>query len=193
MPIDWDSVKPDEPTGDLKTLQEAAQEVCDLEEMRDELEAQVDDIKKRLRHLTDDFIPQIMKAIGLSDFTLEDGSKITIKDSVSGTINRAPDFNWAKSYVIDKGGKDLIKTEVKTLFSCGAHNEALSFVAELNERGYEAQATETIHPQTFASFGRELLKDYQEALDKGQFSEPPPFKELGLYHARSAKITKKKK
>jgi len=70
---------------------------------------------------------------------------------------------------------------------------ALSFAGELREKGFEVTVEEGIHPQTYASFGRDKLKEFDENLKQGIVVDPIPFDKLGLYHGRKAKITEGKK
>jgi len=172
----------------LEQISEDAEEANALQEMMDDLQAQIDELKLRYRHLTEKRLPYAMQELGLSKFELKSGAKISIKDSVSGSIQRAPDFQFAKQFLLDHDGGDLLKTEVKTEFGRGSHNEALDLAQRLREEGFETIANETVHASTYAAFGRELLKDYQHKLEKGQAAEMPPFEELGMFYARKAEI-----
>lgn len=187
----------DEPefTANLETIQADANEAVEIQAAMDALELELAELKGRYRHLTEKRIPAAMQELGLNKFELESGAKISIKDSITGTINRAPDFEFARQYIIDNGAADLLKTEVKTEFGRGSHNEALALAADLRERGLDVKATETIHPQTYASFGRELYKEYTDKLEKGLAAEEIPFEALGLFYVKKAdiKVAKGKK
>jgi hypothetical protein len=172
----------------LEQISQDAEEANQLQEMMDALEEEIAELKLRYRHLTEKRLPFAMSELGLSKFELKSGAKISIKDSVSGSIQRAPDFQFAKQFLLDHDGGDLLKTEVKTEFGRGSHNEALALAADLREKGYDVAANETVHVSTYAAFGRELLKDYQHKLEKGEAAEMPPFEELGMFYARKAEI-----
>ena len=172
----------------LEQIAQDAEEAEILQATMDALEAEIAELKLRYRHLTEKRLPYAMAELGLSKFELKNGAKISIKDSVSGSIQRAPDFQFAKQFLLDHDGADLLKTEVKTEFGRGSHNEALALAADLREKGFDVTANETVHASTYAAFGRELLKDYQAKLEKGEAAEMPPFEELGMFYARKAEI-----
>lgn len=172
----------------LEQIAEDAEEANQLQEMMDDLESQIAELKARYRHLTEKRLPFAMNELGLTKFELKNGAKISIKDSVSGSIQRAPDFQFAKQYLLDHDASDLLKTEVSTSFSRGGHNEAMALAEELRAKGYETIANETVHASTYAAFGRELLKDYQAKLERGENAEEIPFEALGLFYARKAEI-----
>ncbi len=172
----------------LDQISQDAEEANQLQEMMDDLQSQIDELKVRYRHLTERRLPYAMQELGLSKFELKNGAKISIKDSVSGSIQRAPDFQFAKQFLLDHDAADLLKTEVSTSFGRGEHNRAMDLAADLREKGFDVTANETVHSSTYAAFGRELLKDYQSKLEKGEYAEMPPFEELGLFYSKKAEI-----
>lgn len=190
-PFDYSDFAPEtEPEFEvgLEQIAQDAEEANEIQAIMDDLEEQISELKARYRHLTEKRLPFMMAELGLSKFELKNGAKISIKDSVSGSIQRAPDFDFAKQFLLDHDGADLLKTEVKTEFARGSHNQALSLAAELREKGFDTVANETVHASTYAAFGRELLKDYHSKLEKGENAEEVPFEALGLFYARKAEI-----
>jgi hypothetical protein len=178
----------------IAVLREKASELLAIRDEISALEAELDTFNKRKNQLECFEMPQIMRDLGMSEFKLDTGEKFKIEDFCSGSLNKAPDFQTAKQWIIDNGGRDLIKTSVSVDFGVGSHNEALSFKADLVEKfGYDPEITEGIHPQTYAAFGREKLKEWKALLAKGQNAEEPPFKELGLYAGSRVKVLGGKK
>lgn len=180
----------------LDILKEDGEQVLELMAVKEDLENQLKEIEGSLNFLIHRKIPYMMDEMGMPDFTIGD-TKFTLKEKVSGSINRAPDFNFAKQYVIDAGAGDLIKTNVTTIFGKGAHNEAMALAQSLRDKGLDVKAEETIHAASYAAWGRELLADYNEAVEAsaetGEVVDPIPFEKLGLYRARVAEVKQKKK
>lgn len=177
----------------LETLKKNADEAVATKKQIDELQSDIDMLSKRYNYLTATVLPNIMGELGMPSFSLDGGFKITIKEVIQGSMDKAPDREFAKQWVLDRDGAELIKTDVTTSFGRGEHNLALDVKASLEERGLDVSLKEGIHPQTFSAFVRGEYSEYLEQLEQGQSPEPIPFTELGLYHGRKAEIKGGKK
>lgn len=191
--FDFDDFKPDGYDSSLAVLREKAIELATINEHITELEAELEQWNKRKTQLACVDMPNLMRDLGMNDFTLDSGEKFKMEDFCSGSLNKAPDFNFAKSWVIDNGGSDLIKTSVSVDFGTGEHNMAMNLRGQLQDEGYDVDVSEGIHPQTYASFGREKMKEWKAALENGIDAPEPPFRELGLYAGTRVKIAGGKK
>ena len=84
--IDFEDLKKD--SGDLKNLQDSdlqklsnnIQKLLDLDKTIEELEETIKEFKKERAIVSEETIPQQMQELGISDTTMADGSKITIKE-----------------------------------------------------------------------------------------------------------------
>lgn len=179
---------------DMKTLVEKAEEAYGIKKAIEEIELELKQFNERLNFLTRTQIPAIARELGVKSIDLTDGTKVKITEGVTASqLDEGKEyFAFAKQYLIDHEAADLLKTIVSTEFGRGSHNESIALVEELREKGYDAKAKETVHASTYKSFGNELFDDYQRALEKGKATEEPPFKELGMFVVREAKITPKK-
>ena len=73
----------DKKLGRVATL---ANQIQDLEREIADQEAIVKSLKEKKRSLSEDLLPAVMTEHGLSDITLNDGSKVTVKKFYSCTI-----------------------------------------------------------------------------------------------------------
>jgi hypothetical protein len=100
---------------DLKTLST----LCDrLKEKRKEIalmELQLKSLKETERKLGQEEIPNLLFSKGISSLSLEDGSTVTVRESVKVSIaktdkqKRAEAFKW----IIENGGAGIIKRELR--------------------------------------------------------------------------------
>lgn len=182
---DWNIFETEAPKSesDLASIRTLAEEVRDLERTKEELESETKAVNSRLTILLQKLLPEAMAAVGMGDFSLADGSKISVKDFVSGTLNKSPDKDKALEWIESNGGESLIKTEVKMAFGKGEDNRAKNAVGMLTEQGYEVESDKTVHPQTLASFAREKMAAGDDI----------PLEKLGLFAGRHAKIQLGKK
>ena len=193
--LDFDDYSPDDSQEQkdlLLILQEKAEEAAHLETVISDIEEELLQVKGRQRELLEKELVQLMGEIGLNKFELIDGTKLSIKNFVSGSLNKAPDFEYAKNWVIENDGGDLIKSEVSLSFDRGQHNAVLSLKAELEEKGYDPRVSEGIHPSTYAAFIREKIAEYEEGLKKGENVVEPPLDKLGVFAGRKVDVKVKK-
>jgi hypothetical protein len=185
MSSDFSIFEQEQPTApsDLESIRKLAEEVRDLERTKEDLENETKVINGRLTELTQKLLPEAMASLGMDCFSLADGSKISVKDFVSGTLNKAPDKEFALNWISENGGEALIKTEVNMSFGKGESNRAMNAIGMLEDQGYEVKSEMGVHPQTLGSFVREKLAN----------GEDIPLADLGVFVGRHAKIQLGKK
>lgn len=181
--------------GGLEELVAFAEEAVEIDLLIKALEQELKEITGRYEFLTRSTLPSGMRKLGLDDFKLTDGSKVKITEGVTASqLDEGKEyFEFAKQFIIDNDAGDLLKTKVETEFGRGSHNEALALAASLREQGFDVKAKETIHAQTYKSFGNNLFQDYRDKIENGEIVDEPPFKELGMFVVRQAKVTAAKK
>ena len=148
-------------TDGLKTVSSLAQEVSNWEGKVAELEEQLKTAKAKLLELTDRDLPDLMAEVGITNFTLADGSKLEVKQTYGARIPvmyRDAAFAWLK----EKGHDDIIKNLVSVPFGRGEHSRATDFINLAQENGYVPDQKKEIHPQTLKAFVKEQLEKGQE-------------------------------
>lgn len=175
---------PQEESSDAMTaLRALAQEAVDTERLVADLEENLSEVKKRLNKLKTVDLPDKMAECGLGALTMDDGTNIKIKQFVSGSLPKEYEKREAAiTWLEEHDAAALIKTELTLAFEKSQHNEAMSLVNELHERGYDAGAKMGVHPATLIAHVKRLLAAGEEV----------PLEVLGLYAGRTADIKMKK-
>lgn len=124
---------------------------------------EVDRLTEELRNAKEDMLrteredlPDLMRELGVSEFALRTGEKITVKEDVDASITgktRAGALQW----LITNGFGGLIKTEVLARFDRGAHEEAEAFARRVAETHDDIELKETVHPGTLKAFVKEQM------------------------------------
>lgn len=138
--------------------------------------------KKQLHELEMNRLPDAMVAVGVETFTTTDGSVVTVKPVVQGSITK-DNMPEATKWLRDHDAADIIKREITITFTKGQDDKAQELMTELTDAGYTANNKESVHAQTLGSWAREKLEKGEEI----------PLKLLGIFHGRKAKIKLPKK
>ena len=142
--------------GGLKEVAELAASIQAQELKVLELENKLKEERNLYKKLSEIELPELMETLGLSEFSLTDGSKVTIKESVQASITKANEqaaFQWLR----DNGFGDLIKNEIKTSFGKGQEELAEAAANKLQEIGVEVNQKKSVHPSTLKAFVKEEL------------------------------------
>lgn len=177
----------------LQVLNTKAAEAVELMQQREELEGVIKTLSSRINVLTQKDIPAIMNEAGMKKFELSDGSKIAVKEVIQGSLNKAPDQQFAMNWLLSNDGGEIITTDVSVSFARGGHNEAMSLKGELEQNGHEVNFKEGVHAQTYSKFLRDKQAERLERIENGEYVEPIPFDQLGAYHGTVADIKVSKK
>lgn len=170
--------------GTLQSLIESAEQMAAIKEQIEELEQTVSELTKHYNFLAQQEIPNTMEELGLKTFELKDGSKISIKDFISGSLPKDEEgFEWSVNWLKDNDLESILKTDVTLKFNKGEENFAKNAIGLLRDNGYEPNEKFGVHPQTLYSALRELQKHEVDI----------PFERLGLYAGKKADIKPSKK
>lgn len=113
--------------------------------------------KEELRQVIEIELPESMLNLGLTSFSLSDGSKISIKTFYRGSIPKAREveaFGWLRK----NGHDDLIKNEIKCTFGKGEDQNAEFIMSILEGEGQDYENKKAVHPSTLKAFVREQLE-----------------------------------
>ena len=166
---------------DLSTLTGFAEAIIKQDAFVKELEEKLKEEKKKLLKMTDEDLPALMTEANSMEFTLLDGSKVTIKPQYGASIkvdNRPAAFEWLREH----GHDDIIKNTVSCQFGRGEDDLASSFKAFAEKEGYVPSQTEKIEPMSLRAFVKERVENGDEF----------PMELFGAYVGQRAVITKAK-
>ena len=166
---------------DLSTLTGFAEAIIKQDAFVKELEEKLKQEKKRLLKMTDEDLPALMTEANSMEFTLLDGSKVTIKPQYGASIkvdNRPAAYEWLREH----GHDDIIKNTISCQFGRGEDDLASSFKAFAEKEGYVPTQTEKIEPMSLRGFVKERVENGDEF----------PMELFGAYVGQRAVITKAK-
>ena len=187
--IDFEDLKKD--SGDLKKLEDTElqklsnniQKLLDLDKTIEELEETIKEYKRERAIVSEETIPQQMQELGISDTTMADGSKITIKEGFHCRIPKDK-IEEAHAYLRQEDLGDIIKNQVSTSFAGALQISAGDLAGYIQENyGITPDVKESVHPSTLKAT---LKKRHEEGL-----SDPDDL--FGIYIRPETKITKGKK
>lgn len=157
-------------------------------ELEREIERATNDLKElKAKHLqvSRELLPDAMEAVGMKDFSLDNGYTVGVSDEVSAALpvkdltKRGQALNW----LADNGGEDIIKHEIKLLYGRGEHEQAAAMASMLDEKEAEYSETETVHAGTLKAWIKAELEDNTDI----------PRELFQVYEYREAKIKPPKK
>jgi hypothetical protein len=161
----------------LARLTELAQESKQLEKDIQAATVALEELKGKNDKILMVKIPEIMATLGMEEFKLTDGSKITVKEDVKCGLSeeRKPfAFDWLRENQFD----GIIKQAVSLSFGKGENDAAKRAMTLLQEAGFEPNVGENIHPATLKSFVKEQLEAGTNI----------PLDVFGVYEYKIAKI-----
>lgn len=142
----------------LTSVAALARKIRDKEQRISSLEEELKDEKKALLKLTDEDMPAMLAEIGISSFSLDDGSQVEVKQTYGASIlvqNRPAAYEWLR----DNGYDDIIKNSVICQFGRGEDDQASAFAAFAQQQGYVPEQKTEIHPQTLRAFVKERVEE----------------------------------
>jgi len=166
-------------SGDLSGLLAQALELVDLEAQIKDLEQLMKQLAGRANELKTQILPDKMAEVGLSEFKTPKGDRIKIEDFVSGSLPKDVEKRKkAIDLITSMGGEGIIRNELLLSFEKSQHNEAMALADDLRRRGFPAEITSGIHPQTYLAFVRERLRNGEEVDSEA----------LGIFVGRKTKV-----
>ena len=144
----------------LKQISILAQEQMDAEAEVARAEQNLKAAQDKLKNIAEFRLPELMDSIGMSEFTLKDGSKVQVKESLHASIaiaNQPSAFGWLAEIKQD----NLIKRKFEIEFGRDQEEWAKQFQKELNDRDdpLNWKCKRSVHPQTLSAFVREQLEN----------------------------------
>jgi len=141
----------------LDTVAGLARKIKQQQEKVERLDRELKDEKQNLLKLTDEDLPSTMADLGLSKFSLDDGSTVEVKPTYGASIlvkDRPAAYDWLR----DNGFDDIIKNIVSCQFGRGEDDQASAFHAFASQQGYPTSQNESIHASTLKAFVKERIE-----------------------------------
>ena len=141
----------------LDTVAGLARKIKQQQDKVERLDRELKDEKQALLKLTDEDLPSTMADLGLSRFSLDDGSTVEVKPTYGASIlvkDRPAAYDWLR----DNGFDDIIKNVISCQFGRGEDDQASAFQAFASQQGYPADQNESIHASTLKAFVKERIE-----------------------------------
>ena len=145
----------------LKQVSALARAVLEKQASVARAEAHLKEEKKALLQLTDFDLPDSLSDLGMTAFTLADGSEIRVKPLYAAFIaeaDRPEAFGWLR----ENGYEDLIKNQVSCQFGMGEDEQAVAFIESAEKAGYPAEQKTSVHPATLKAWIKERMENGDE-------------------------------
>ena len=141
----------------LDTVAGLARKIKQQQDKVERLDRELKDEKQALLKLTDEDLPSTMADLGLSKFSLDDGSTVAVTATYGASIlvkDRPAAYDWLR----DNGFDDIIKNVISCQFGRGEDDQASAFHAFASQQGYPADQNESIHASTLKAFVKERIE-----------------------------------
>jgi hypothetical protein len=176
---------------DLANIAALAQKYVALEKTIAFLENTLKNRKEELKTLREGALPLALTEVGMTKFTLQGGTQVTLKTGYVASIsetNRPAAHEWLEQH----GAGSIIKHEIKITFGKGEEAWARKFMSDMakRKRPLRYERKDAVHPQTLGAFVRERVAD---AKANGLSPEAElPFPLLGVFELRYAEVEQPK-
>ena len=146
---------------DLSSVGALAKRAKELEKEIEEIDTTLAERKNQYRKLLEETIPAMLQELGLTKFSMTDGSEITVKPFYSASIpedKRAQASEWLREHGYD----DIIKNTVSVRFGRNEDQLCDTLLNQLREQNYPVEQAQKIEPQTLKAWVREQVERGRE-------------------------------
>jgi len=141
---------------ELLEITKLAQDQLDWEIRINQLETDLEHAKEAMRQIQEKLLPDTMFALGMTEFKMLSGAKITIKDDVYASIRK--DFHGdAINWLDNNGLGGIVKDEIKVNFGRGELEETKKLMEFCEKSGFMAEEKLSVHAQTLKATVKEQL------------------------------------
>lgn len=141
---------------DIK-LSDISDYIQSLKEARAEVEA-CEEVLKRAQEeekkLSRKVLPDLLLTAGLPFLGFKDGSRIEVEEKIDASIK---DIAKLKAFLAERGESDILRTQISV--KALQEKDLMWLLTKLDEKGYQAQATYSIHPSTLKAYLRDLFDE----------------------------------
>ncbi len=146
---------------DLKNIAQLAKQMLAYEDKVEQAMQRLKELNEDLRDIVERKLPEAMESAEMTEFTLEDGSRVSIKPAYYAHItadHKEEAFAWLRANNLD----GLIKNDITLSFGKGDDAAAQEALAVVDGAGWAHKDKQHVHPQTLRAFVKEQLEDGQD-------------------------------
>lgn len=141
----------------LSKISKLANQQLELEHEIALIEEQLKMLKQEHKQVSQTDIPEAMAEVGMSEFKLQDGDKVTVQPYYSASIPKDR-INEALDWLRDNNHEDLIKNTVSVDFGRGEDDRADTLRESLQSTGLSYTDKTGVHSSTLRAFVREQVE-----------------------------------
>lgn len=145
----------------LKSIADVARRIRETEDEIAKVDTYLKEKKKELLKMTDEDLPSMLQELGVSSFTLDDGSKVDVKPLYGASIP-VPRKEEAYKWLRDNGYDDIIKNVVSCSFGRGEDRDAANLIDAAQTLGFHPEQSESVHSSTLRAWVRERVESGDE-------------------------------
>lgn len=185
------------------TVSAIAIQLLDAKAKLSVMETELKEQAEKVKDLEERQLPAALADMGMLEFTMEDGSKVSRETVYTASI-RVDDKPWAYQWLRDTDNDSLIKAEVKIPFGKGDLEKAewlINMIRKtLEEKGLgnSVELQEDVHWATMRAFVKEQIIEEDRAIAAGELDPEKdkaklfPRELFGVYIFERAKVVPKK-
>jgi len=164
---------------DLKAITRMANDLRNLDMEMAKAEATLKDLSNSYKMISETMIPEAMAAAGMTEFKLEDGTKVSIQKYYSAKIPETREEEAFRS-LEESGNGSLIKSEIKAKFGKGEEERVAeqSLIEIMKKMHIGFDHKRGVHPMTLKAFVKEQIED----------GKPIDIELFGVYIGNKTKI-----
>ena len=183
-------------SNELGAVSELAERQLQLEDDIVALEDQLKQAKQDLKRVTEQDLPELMQSLNIKEFKLNDGTRITVNDIVSGSIPSQGAIDKAKGdkrddlklrqercfeYLRGAHASSMIKNVVEVQFQSGEDEKCAEFKEALGETDHLYSSKAGVHPSSLNAWLKEQIAEGKNV----------PYEDFKVFTGNRAKIERK--
>ena len=183
-------------SNELGAVSELAERQLQLEDDIVALEDQLKQAKQDLKRVAEQDLPELMQSLNIKEFKLNDGTRITVNDIVSGSIPSQGAIDKAKGdkrddlklrqercfeYLRGAHASSMIKNVVEVQFQAGEDKECKDFKDSLLESDQLFSTKAGVRPSSLNAWLKEQIAEGKNV----------PFEDFKVFTGNRAKIERK--
>lgn len=142
---------------ELSEITALAMQQLELEKDVKAAQEVLDDLTKKLRHVSEVAIPEAMASVGMNSFELENGAKVTIKEDTHPSI-RSNYTTQALQFLEERGFGSVIKDQITINLRKGEKPLSRDFAQLAANLGVNMSEKMSVHPGTLKSLVKEQIE-----------------------------------